>query len=126
MSSARPTFRLRSWRWLIVPVLTLEDRADSAARARHRTRINWFVWLAFCADYVGKLLMTPSRRDYARRQWFDLLIILLAPRFLVPDTLQGVRAVRVLRLLRFVRAAPSGCAKRHRVSHRKSLHVALA
>jgi voltage-gated potassium channel len=64
--------------------------------------------LAFCAEYVGKLWLAPSRREYVRQAWFDLLILVLSPPFLVPNALQGaraVRAVRLLRLLRFVRAA---------------------
>ena len=88
---------------LIVPALILEDRADSAALRQVAHGLNWLVWLAFVAEYVGKLLIAPSRRGYVRRAWFDLLIIVLSPPFLVSDALQGFRAVRVVRLLRFVR-----------------------
>lgn len=90
---------------LIVPALILEDRAQSPLVRNIASSINWIVWLAFCAEYVGKLWLAPSRREYVRRAWFDLLIIVLSPPFLVPDALQGVRAVRLLRLLRLVRAA---------------------
>jgi voltage-gated potassium channel len=93
---------------LIVPALILEDRAQSLYIREAAHAINWIVWLAFCAEYVGKLLFAPSRHQYVRDAWFDLLIILLSPPFLVPEAMQGVRAVRavrILRLLRFVRAA---------------------
>jgi voltage-gated potassium channel len=90
---------------LIVPALVLEDRASSPLLREAAHAINWIVWLAFCAEYVGKLLLAPDRRAYVRSAWFDLLIILLSPPFLVPDAMQGARVVRVLRLLRFVRAA---------------------
>jgi voltage-gated potassium channel len=89
---------------LIVPALILEDRAESPALRQLAYGINWIVWLAFVAEYIGKLTLAPSRRDYVRSAWFDLLIIALSPPFIVPDALQGVRAIRILRLLRFVRA----------------------
>src|SRR5512140_2037573 len=93
---------------LIVPALILEEHAQSAGIRTFASSINWVVWIAFCAEYVGKLAFAPSRREFVRGAWFDLLIIVLSPPFLVPDALQGVRAVRavrILRLLRIVRAA---------------------
>jgi len=90
---------------LIVPALILEERATSTWLRDIAVGINWIVWLAFCAEYVGKLALAPNRRQYVQDAWFDLLIIVLSPPFLVPDALQGARAIRVLRLLRFVRAA---------------------
>jgi voltage-gated potassium channel len=90
-----------------VPALILEDRAQSALVRDLAIGVNWFVWLAFCAEYVGKLAFAPSRREYVKGAWFDLVIIVLSPPFLVPRALQGtraVRAMRALRLLRFVRA----------------------
>lgn len=93
---------------LIVPALILEDHAQSAGVRQIAAGLNWIIWIAFCAEFIGKLGFAPSRRDFVRRSWFDLLIIVLSPPFLVPNALQGaraVRAVRVLRMLRFVRAA---------------------
>jgi voltage-gated potassium channel len=90
---------------LIVPALILEDRAGSPLVREVAKGINWLVWLAFCGEYVGKVALAPDRRVYMRQAWFDLLIIVLSPPFLVPDAMQGARVIRVLRLLRFVRAA---------------------
>ncbi len=90
---------------LIVPALVLEEHATSVLLKEVAAGINWIVWLAFCAEYVGKLWIAPSRRHYVRHAWFDLSIIVLSPPFLVPQAMQGARAIRVLRLLRFVRAA---------------------
>jgi voltage-gated potassium channel len=89
---------------LIVPALILEERAQSVAVRQAAAAINWVVWVAFCAEFLGKLTFAPSRTAYVRHAWFDLLIIVLSPPFLVPNALQGVRAVRILRLLRLVRA----------------------
>jgi voltage-gated potassium channel len=93
---------------LIVPALILEESARSAGVREFAAGLNWVVWVAFCAEYLGKLAFAPVRREFVKRAWFDLLIIVLSPPFLVPNALQGaraVRAVRILRLLRFVRAA---------------------
>jgi voltage-gated potassium channel len=93
---------------LIVPALILEERAQSAGVRQIALGLNWIVWLAFCGEFVGKLAFAPSRWDFVRRSWFDLLLIVLSPPFLVPTAMQGaraVRALRVLRMLRFVRAA---------------------
>jgi voltage-gated potassium channel len=90
---------------LVVPALALEEYAQSAGVRTIALALNWIVWLAFCAEYVGKLAFAPSRREYVRRAWFDLVIILLSPPFLVPSAMQGARAVRALRFLRVVRAA---------------------
>ena len=85
---------------------------------------------------LGKLAFAPSRRHFVRHAWFDLLIILLSPPFLVPPALQNaraIRAVRVLRLVRFVRAAAvaviglkeAGEAFRHRRFHYVALMTAV-
>jgi voltage-gated potassium channel len=90
---------------LIVPALILEEYSQLAGVRGFASALNWLVWIAFCAEYLGKLTFAPSRRGFVKRAWFDLLIIFLSPPFLVPNALQGVRAFRLLRLLRFVRAA---------------------
>lgn len=89
----------------IVPALLLEERAHSPGVRSLAAAINWVVWLAFCAEFVGKMWLAPSRRRYVKKAWFDLAIIALSPPFLVPAGLQNLRAARLLRLLRMVRAA---------------------
>jgi voltage-gated potassium channel len=115
---------------LIVPALVLEERATSPLLREVAHGVNWIVWLAFCAEYIGKLLLSPDRRAYVRAAWFDLLIILLSPPFLVPDAMQGARVVRVLRLLRFVRAAAVAAIGLREAAqglkHRSFHYVALA
>jgi hypothetical protein len=46
---------------LIVPALLLEERPASDWLHAAAVGINWIVWLAFSAEYVGKLLLAPSR-----------------------------------------------------------------
>ena len=40
--------------------------------------LNWIVWLAFCAEFVGKFTLAPKRGVFLRRSWFDLVIIVLS------------------------------------------------
>lgn len=119
-----------------VPALILEESAQSAAVREIAFALNWIVWLSFCAEFLGKLAFAPARREFVRKSWFDLLIIVLSPPFLVPDAFQGARAVRVvraLRMLRFVRAAAvaaiglkeAGEAFRHRRIHYVALTTAV-
>lgn len=110
---------------LMVPALILEERGSSEAIREFAAGLNWIVWLAFCAEYLGKLTFAPSKREFAKRAWFDLVLVALSPPFLVPQAWQGVRAFRLLRLLRFVRVAAlaamglkeAGEAFRHRRFH---------
>lgn len=92
---------------LIVPALLLEERPGPDWIHKAATGINWLVWLVFCGEYLAKLWLSPSRWAYVKSAWFDLLIIALAPPFLVPESFEGIlaiRAVRLVRLLRIVRA----------------------
>src|SRR5437660_11808624 len=59
---------------LIVPALILEERATSTWLRDIAVGINWIVWLAFCAEYVGKLALAPNRRQYVQEAWFDLVL----------------------------------------------------
>src|SRR5206468_9085565 len=64
---------------LIVPALILEDYADSLRIRELAIAINWFVWVAFCAEYLAKLILAPHRREFVSHSWFDLLIIAFSP-----------------------------------------------
>jgi voltage-gated potassium channel len=87
----------------VVPAIVLEDRATDPLLRSIANGVNWFVWLAFCGEFVAGLVLARERLRFVRRNWFDLAIILLSPPFLVPQELEGLRALRVVRLLRLVR-----------------------
>ena len=80
---------------LVLPlVLDLPDRvADTFVAA------DWFIWAAFAFEYLVRLALSPKRWPFVRREWPDLLIIVLP--FLRP--LRVVRSARALRLLRLAR-----------------------
>jgi voltage-gated potassium channel len=118
---------------LIVPALVLENNAQTRELREAATFINWLVWLAFCGEYSVKMFLAPVRGRFAKQHWFDLLIIVLSPPFLVPLALQGARAVRVVRLLRalrFVRGAAVAAMglrmARDALRHRRFHYVLLA
>jgi voltage-gated potassium channel len=118
---------------LIVPALVLENHAQTHELREAATFINWVVWLAFCAEYSAKMYLAPARGQFAKEHWFDLLIIVLSPPFLVPLSLQGtraVRAVRLIRVLRFMRGAAVAAMglrmAREALRHRRFHYVLLA
>jgi hypothetical protein len=45
---------------LIVPALILEETAQSPGVRTFATVLNWIVWLAFYAEYFGKLAFAPT------------------------------------------------------------------
>src|SRR5262245_19413095 len=45
---------------LMVPALFLEERGATPVVRSIASGLNWIVWLAFCAEYVGKLRFAPS------------------------------------------------------------------
>lgn len=84
----------------------------------------WFIWAVFAVEYVVRLLLTDRRWQFVRKEWPDLLIVVLP--FLRP--LRVVRSARALRLLRLGRLASvlveaTQGARRLLVRHR--LHYAL-
>ena len=87
---------------LIIPALIIEDRAVNPAVRQVAAAVNWLIWIAFCADFIVRWGVT-RRWAFLRTAWFDLALIILTPPFLVPDTLQGARSLRALRLVRFLR-----------------------
>jgi voltage-gated potassium channel len=105
----------------------LEEHA-SDSRLREAAYItNWVVWLAFCAEFGIRWGANPRLR-FVREAWFDLLLIVISPPFLVPDALQGTRSLRVLRLLRLVRAGAVAAIGLHLSRHlfgRRKFHYTV-
>ncbi len=82
---------------LVIPLLVdLSEPMEQAFLAA-----DWFIWAVFAFEYLVRLVLTPERLRFIRREWPDLLIIVLP--FLRP--LRVMRSARALRLLRLGRLA---------------------
>lgn len=95
---------------LVVPVIFIEEQAQSLAWLQVATTANWLIWLAFTAEYVTVLWLADRRWAYTKKAWLDVFIIVssfpLLPGLLASTRLlRLLRLGRVLRLLRLVRLA---------------------
>lgn len=128
------TNRSRLYEWAmallalaVVPALVLEDRAANPSLRAAAIATNWFVWIAFTAEFLVGLTRAVEKRRFIRESWFDLLIIGLSPP-IVPNALQGTRALRALRLLRLLRASAVlaiGLRSAKRAFGKRKFHYAL-
>src|SRR4051794_39618074 len=84
--------------FLIIPALILEDRATDPTVREAAHIVNWVVWIAFCGEFLARWAAS-GKRQFVREAWFDLLLILVSPPFLVPDYLQGARSLRAIRAI---------------------------
>jgi len=87
---------------LVVPVIFIEEQADSLAWLRVAAAVNWLIWLAFTAEYVTVLSLADRRWAYTKKAWLDVFIIVSSfP--LLPGLLASTRLLRLLRLGRVLR-----------------------
>ena len=110
----------------VIPALLIDSGTATPRVHLIATSVNWFVWLAFCGEFILRAAVAPDPTVFVKRSWIDLVIIVVTPPFAAPETLQSlraVRAVRILRLLRMVRAAAflsiSLRSSRRALQHRK-------
>lgn len=105
---------------LVAPLLfDLPDGWEAAFLAAE-----WFIWAAFAFEYVVRLALTDNRRRFVRREWPDLLIIVLP--FLRPlRVVRSARTLRLLRLARLVSVLSKGGQLGRRLLLGHGLHYAL-
>lgn len=87
---------------------------------------DWLVWGLFLADYAIMLVISRDRGNYALRNWFTLVVIVLSfP--MTPAVLDLVRLTRLLRLARLTRVAAVGLrgfqGLRKAIGRREMLYV---
>ena len=94
----------------IVPVVIIEEQAHTGLVNYLISGVNWLIWIAFASEHLIVGRHATSRRAYAKRDWLNILIIVVSfP--LLPDLLAGMRILRLsrigpgLRVLRLVRLA---------------------
>jgi voltage-gated potassium channel len=93
--------------FLIVPAIVLEEKATSPLLREIAYVTNWVVWIAFCVEFVIRWA-AERRLTFLRTAWFDLLLIVVSPPFLVPSAFQGTRSLRAIRTLRLLRVLRAG------------------
>jgi len=93
--------------FLIVPAIVLEEKATSPLLRNIAYITNWVVWIAFCLEFVIRWA-AERRVAFFRTAWFDLLLIVVSPPFLVPSAFQGTRSLRAIRTLRLLRVLRAG------------------
>jgi len=105
---------------LVLPlVLSLPSGVETTFVA-----MDWFIWAAFAFEYVVRLVLTDRRWRFIRRNWPDLLIIVLP--FLRPlRIVRSARALRLLRLGRLVSALSKAGQQGQRLLVRHKLHYAV-
>jgi voltage-gated potassium channel len=88
------------------------------------TAADWFIWAAFAFDYLVRLALSSDRRRYVRREWPNLLIVVLP--FLRPlRIVRSARALRILRLSRLTAVLGEVGQEGRRLLVRHNLHDAL-
>src|SRR5687768_7580452 len=110
---------------LMVPLLVVPLVVDLPTEAgRAFVALDWFVWGAFALEYVVRLALTDQRWRFVRREWPDLLIVVLP--FLRPlRVVRSARALRVLRLTRLVAVLGEVGQEARRLLVRHRLHYTL-
>ncbi len=110
---------------MMVPLLVLPLLVDLPRGVEDAfVTADWMIWAVFAVEYAVRLALTTERLRFVRREWPDLLIIVLP--FLRP--LRVVRSARALRLLRLGRLAAflgEAGQETRRLLVRHRLHYAL-
>jgi voltage-gated potassium channel len=109
----------------MVPLLVIPLLADLPSTLEATfVAADWFIWAAFALEYITRLVLSPRRWHFVRRQWADLLIVALP--FLRPlRVVRSARALRVLRLARLGSVLAKVGKDGRRVLVRHHLHHAL-
>jgi voltage-gated potassium channel len=110
---------------VMVPLLVVPLAVDLSPRLEQAfVAADWFVWAAFAFEYVVRLCLTDRRWRFVRREWPDLLIVILP--FLRPlRIVRSARALRLLRLGRLVTALTKATREARRLLIRHRLHHTL-
>jgi voltage-gated potassium channel len=86
---------------LVIPLLVIEDSNLGEPWDTIGVILNWGTWLAFAAELVVMLYVTPRPMEWVKRNPWDVAATLLSPPF-VPGSLAAARLFRLFRLFRLV------------------------
>lgn len=87
---------------LVLPALTLQDSTLGAPWNAIGFWLDVLIWVAFAAELVVMLLVTPAPLRWLRHNPLSPVIVVLTPPF-APAALASLRLLRLLRLLTLLR-----------------------
>jgi voltage-gated potassium channel len=87
---------------LVIPDLILQEQPLTHTWHTVAVLGDWVIWLAFLVELVAIVLLARDWRSWMRRFPLALAMIVLTPPF-APAAIQGLRAFRLLGLLRVAR-----------------------
>jgi hypothetical protein len=90
---------------MVIPIMVLEEAGLPKPWPTVLFVANLLTWLAFLAEVVLMLAVSPDRKQWARTHKLEIAVVLLTPPFLY-TAFDPLRSVRLLRLLRLLRLAP--------------------
>ena len=86
---------------LVIPAIVIEESSLPQPWPSIATVLNWLIWLAFATELIVMLAIVPNRWRWLRAHPLETAIVALtAP--LLPAALQGLRVVRLARVLRIL------------------------
>ena len=83
---------------LSIPALVLEEGTQDPSLKVAGQALDWFVFLAFSAEFAWMLRLTSHRATYVLRNWLDIVIIVSAAANLFGFESEWVALARLLRL----------------------------
>ncbi|MDP2218334.1 MAG: potassium channel family protein [Methanolobus sp.] len=90
---------------LIIPVLLVELGivTNNQRYISFATLIDDIIWFIFLLEYLLLVSLSSNKIEYTKKNWFNVLIILITPPIIFPSSFASLRTLRALRLLRFLR-----------------------
>ena len=86
--------------------------------------LDWMIWGCFAFEFAVRLALVDGRRAFLRREWIDLLIVVL-PMLRPLRIARSARALRLLRLGRVALLLAEATKEGRRLLLRHHLHFAL-
>lgn len=77
----------------LLVVLAEQFARSGSALAAALVIVGWALWFVFAAEFVARLLVAPDRRSFLRRNWWQVVFLLLP----------FLRVLRLARALKFLR-----------------------
>lgn len=89
---------------LVIPVLILQQEDRGTTVNLIGDVLDWLSWGAFATEAVVMLSIVPDRREWLRRHFLEVAIVVLTPPFI--GAFKSIRLLKLLRLLWLFRLAP--------------------